>query len=153
MAITGDDQFEWRSFKIGDGTSYAVARVSGLGKASLRRSPLGRVGQHGAILPRADLLGERVITMEVEVEGSTRADLLAKLDALDTATAPASTGDEVLQFQILGVTRQVNCRPAPADWEWDVGGDIGLLVQSVDLEFFCQDPRVYSGGTTVTVLA
>lgn len=153
MAITGDDQFEWRSFKIGDGTSYPVVRVQGLGGgAKVRRSPYDRVSTNGAILPRADLLGPRTIVFQIEVEGTSRSDLRSKLDALDAATLPASA-DDTLQFQILGVTRRVYGRPSPADWLWERGGDVGLLVAGVDVEFYCQDPRVYTDSSSSTVLA
>lgn len=154
MAITGDDQFEWRGFKIGDGTSYPVVKVRGLGGgAKPRRNPYDRVSNHGVILPRADLLGARELQFQIEVEGSSRSDLRSKLDALDAATIPDEDGDDTLQFQILGVTRRVYARPSPAEWMWESSGDVGLFVAGVDVEFFCQDPRVYTDSGTVTVLA
>lgn len=152
MAITGDDQWEWRSFKVGDGTSYPVVQWDP-GAPDVRRSPFDRVGDHGAILPRADLLGMRKPSLLLEVEGSSRADLQTKMDALDAATVPVSTGDESLSWQILGTTRRVNCRPAPARWLWTHAADQGLLVSRAEVEFYAQDPRIYAGSSTVTALA
>lgn len=151
MAITGDDQWEWRSFKVGDGTSYPVVRWDP-GAPSIRSSPLDRVGGHGAILPRADLLGARIMSLELAVEGTSRSDLQTKLDALDAATLPVSTGDEALDFRTLGTARRSYCRPRPAQWLWTEEGDLGLVVAGVDVEFYAQDPRIYSGAATVTVL-
>lgn len=153
MAITGDDQFEWRSIKIGDGTSYNVVSVQGIGGgARVRRSPYDRVGHHGAVLPRADLLASRTILFRLEVEGSSRSDLQDKLDALDLATLPSATGDDTLVYQILGETRRIYARPAPAEWMWESGGDTGLLVAGVEVEFFAQDPRIYANTLALTVL-
>lgn len=152
MAITGDDQWEWRSFKIGDGTVYPVVRFD-MSDVTPRRSPYDRIGGSGAILARADLLGARTLTWELEVEGSSRANLQTKLDALDAATIPDADGDEELDFQLLGTARRVNGRPSPARWLWTNESDTGLVVAGVDLEFYCQDPRVYAGSATVTVLA
>lgn len=154
MAITGDDQFEWRSFKVGDGTSYAVVRASGLGGgANVRRTPYERVGASGVILPRSDLLGGRTVLLQLEVEGTSRADLRSKLDALDAATMPNTAGDDSLKYQILGQTRLIYARPRPAEWMWESGGDIGLLVAGVEVEFFAQDYRIYNESATATVLA
>lgn len=152
MAVTGDDQWEWRSFKVGDGTSYPVVQWDP-GTPKVRRNPQNKVGGHGAIIPRSDLLPGREPSLQLEVEGSSRSDLLTKLDALDAATLPVSTGDEALDFQILGTARRMYVRPSPARWVWDVDADTGLLVANVLVEFYGQDPRVYAGSTTVTVLS
>lgn len=152
MAITGDDQFEWRSFKIGDGTVYDVVRFD-LSDVQVRRNPFERIGATGTILPRTDLLGGRTIVFEVEIQGTSRADLQTKMDALDAASVPSLTGDDTLSFQLLGSTRRIYCRPKPARWAWTVAPDIGLLVTSVDLEFYAQDARIYTNTGTVTVLA
>lgn len=153
MAITGDNQWEWRSFKVGDPdtTGFAVVQWDP-GAPPIVRNPLPRVGGHGTILPRADFLGGRAPSLDIEVEATTRSNLLSKMDALDAATLPVSTGDEALSFQILGVTRRINCRPHPARWLWNGQADTGLWVAGVVVEFYAQDPRVYAGSTTVTVL-
>lgn len=153
MAITGDDQFEWRSFKIGDGTSYPVVSVDGLGGgARVRRNAYDRIGLHGVVLPRTDLLTSRTVTFRIEVEGSSRSDLQDKLDALDQATLPSSTGDDTLVYQILGDERRIYARPAPAVWMWERQGDIGLLIAGVEVEFLAQDPRIYANTLALTVL-
>lgn len=152
MALTGDDQWEWRSFKVGDGTSYNVVRWDP-GAPTPRRSPLDRVGADGTILPRTDLLGARTPSLELEVEGTSRADLQNKLDALHAATIPLTTGDETLAFQILGTARYIKCRPAPAKWLWTVDSDLGLLIAGVDVDFYGQDQRIYTNAATTTVLA
>lgn len=152
MAITEDDQWEWRSFKVGDGTSYSVVRWDP-GNPEARESSFPRVGADGSVLSRSDLLGPRRPSLELEVEGSSRADLQTKLDALHAATIPLAAGDEALLFQILGTTRRINCRPRPAKWLWTEEGDLGLLVAGVDVDFYAQDPRVYNSTGTVTVLA
>lgn len=151
MAITGDDQWEWRSLKVGDGTPFGVVQWDP-GAPRVRRSPANRVGGHGSILPRSDLLPGRDLMLQLEVEGTSRADLQTNLDALDAATVPVSTGDEELRWQILGNTRFVNCRPSPARWLWTESGDLGLLVANVAVEFYAQDPRVYTDLETITVL-
>lgn len=152
MSITGDDQWEWRGFKVGDGTAYPSVKWDP-GAPSVGRNPMDRPGFHGTILPRTDLLRARAPSLEIEVEGSTRADLQTKLDALDAASIPLSTGDEALDFQILGTPRRMYVRPSPARWLWTVDSDIGLLVQNVLIEFYAQDPRIYAGSATVTVLS
>lgn len=152
MAITGDDQWEWRSLTVGDGTSYPVVRWDP-GAPRVRRNPANRVGDHGAIIPRSDLLPGRDLLLQLEVEGSSRSDLQDKLDALDAATLPVSTGDDTLQFRILGEVRRVYCRPSPARWLWTHEGDLGLLVANVAVEFYAQDPRIYTDTATVTVLS
>ena len=154
MAITGDDQFYLpsRSFLFGDGTAFSVVRFNP-NRIQTRRNPMDRVASNGSIVPRSDLLGARTIEFELEVTGTSRSDLQTNLDALATATAPSSSGDEVLQFQILGSLRRVNCRPDPPQWLWDVTGDTGLLVQAIGLTFFCQDPRIYVDSTSSVTLA
>lgn len=153
MPITGDDQFEWRSFKVGDGTSYNLVSATGLGGgARVRRNPQDRVGAHGVVLPRTDLLTHRTVLLRLEVEGTSRADLQDKLDALDAATLPSTSGDDTLVYRILGDERRVYARPSPAEWMWERGGDIGLLVAGVEVEFFAQDPRIYANTLALTVL-
>lgn len=152
MTITGDDQFYLpsRTFTFGDGTSYPVVWFD-LGNPKIRRQPYDRVGNHGTILPRTDLQQARVVTCEIEVEGSSRADLQTKIDTLNTALAPSTSGDELLQFRLLGTTRQVYCRPELPIWRWTNSADTGLFLQSVDLEFYCQDPRIYSAANAVVL--
>lgn len=154
MPITGDDQFYLpsRSFLFGDGTAFAVVRFNP-NQFSARRSPMDRIGANGSILPRTDLLSARIIEFELEVAGTSRVDLQTNLDTLAAATSPSSSGDEVLQFQILGSLRRVNCRPDPSMWVWDVTGDVGLLVAQVDVKFYCQDPRIYVDSTSSVTLS
>lgn len=153
MSVTQDDQFSWRSFTIGAGTSYPIFHVEGLGKVDVRRSTFDRVGANGVIIARTDLLGPRIVTIEIAVQGTSRSDLQSKLDALAAATTSSSSGDEAVQFQILGTLKRFYGRPSPADWPWDVTGDAGLFVQKVGLEFFCQDPRIYTDSTSSVTLA
>jgi len=154
VAITGDDQFYLpsRTFQWGDGTSYPVVRFNP-NRVTAQRNPIKRVGSDGSILPRSDLLGERIVEFELQVEGSSRADLQTKIDALAAAAVPLAAGDEVLQWQILGSLRRVNCRPDPPKWLWEEEGDLGLLVANVEWAFFCQDPRIYIDSTSSVVLA
>lgn len=152
MAITGDDQWEWRSFKVGDGTAFPAVTWDP-GTPRVRRNPQNRVRGHGTILPASDLLPGREPSLTIEVEGTSRANLQTQLDALDAATVPVSTGDELFQWQILGSKRRMYVRPSPARWVWGVDADTGLLVANVLIEFYAQDPRVYTDTATVTVLS
>lgn len=151
MAITGDDQWEWRSFKVGDGTNFPVV-LWDPGAPRVRRRPADRVNGHGTILPRYDLLTGREPMLQLEVEGDSRSDLQDQLDALDAATVPVSSGDEELRWQILGDERFINARPSPARWTWGLDADTGLLVANVVVEFYAQDPRIYTDLETITVL-
>lgn len=155
MAITGDDQFLFRGWQFGDGTSFDVVSVSGLGGPQIDRSSLPRVQGHGFVVSRADVMRERLVTFDVQIAGSSRAALQTNLDVVAAAMTPAATNiDEPLVFQILGTAKRINCRPNRWDWSWTVASDIGLLVPTATVQFAATaDPRVYLDGTTSTVLA
>jgi len=123
------------------GSTYGVTVVEGpiQALAEPRLSKSARSGGHGSVV-RGNYIGERTLTVPVIVEGSSHADMLAKVDALRALFVPGT--DEQLTLDYWP-GRYLNCRLAKAI-EGKVYGGRGL---EMDLEFIAGDPLWY--GTTL----
>lgn len=150
--VVADDQWEFRSLLLGATTSYGAYEWNGFDSSPVRRSPIDRIQSNGVILPTIDYLTARDLLLRLKVRGTVGSDLNTKLANLATATEPSTTGDEPLVYRVMGVKRRINCRPTHRQVRWDLDARASGLV-FVDLEFYAQDPRIYTDSTTSTVLA
>ncbi len=123
------------------GSTYGVTVVEGpiqaLAEPRLSKSP--RSGGHGSVV-RGSYIAERTLTVPVIVEGSSHADMLAKVDALRALFVPGSDEALVLDYW---PGRYLNCRLSKS-----IQGKIyGGRALEMDLEFIAGDPLWY--GTTL----
>jgi len=138
--ITGPWQWEWSGLLMGDGTVYDVGQVTGLDLPVMRTSDQPKTRDHGSY-QGIDLLGERVLVLDVELAPGNPVTLGAQLAVLAAITGPQSA-ESPLVWQLPGQgKRQANVRPRrrllPVVQSYVVG------YAKASVEFVASDPRVY----------
>ncbi len=155
MPITAEWQFELTRpeivWKCGPGTSYEL--LSAKWKRPIKRTDTDKAMGAGAFAGR-NFRGVLVITLEVEVFGSSGSDLWSKLADLEAAFTPTDT---LLTFRwrtpVSANNRRVTGNPGALDWAAQAATtDNGLVVPAV-AEFICPDPRIFDDVTSAEVYA
>jgi hypothetical protein len=135
--------FSYNGFDMG-GVDYdrVVANVEGLDMPGVRTADVSLGGGDGA-LGGIDALEARTITMSLELAAGSQADWYAVSAALRTATAHRSD-DLPLVFRLhdAGPLLRLYCRPRRRNIP--VSNRQAFANQTVDLQFYAPDPRIYS---------
>jgi phage-related protein len=145
--ITQVWQAERDGLLIGDGTDYDIRVIDGLASMpEVRPQDRPLLLRHGSIAGD-DYLGERIMTMELDIAESDRDLMATKIDAL--ATAFRTTVEESpFHFRIPGVAGGskafINARVRRRDIPIGVEYSRGLA--TVAFEFHATDPRVYAAA-------
>ncbi len=139
--ITTDYQFEYAGVLFVDGAQRDLVEAVGFGLPEMRTSDTDRPRDHG-MLEGADFLGQRTIEIELEILGTSAADLDAQLTALATMNAKIDATEQPLvwQFPSEGKRRsfaRLRKRPVTVD------RDYVFNVAHVRMQFVATDPRIY----------
>lgn len=143
MSLT-DYQLQIGSLVLGPSTNYTIHKVDGFGLPAVRSTDVNRPRDHGDFYS-LDFIGQRVVTIDLTVRGTSDANVVANLDTLMATWQPVSTDattTDALSIKLPGQSaRQIKGRPrrAVADTSRIIGNRI-----PVTLEFKAADPRVYA---------
>jgi hypothetical protein len=141
-------QGQWRNFFFGPGTAYPVTAIEGIDALSDIRSIDVDRPQTDGNWTGTDQVDARVIVLALGIQGADPADLEAKRQAALFALGPSRKATERL---VLTDGRQVYAKlrksamPTDMAYDWRLG--------DILLQFYCPDPRVYTGDIqTVTLV-
>jgi hypothetical protein len=142
-------QGQWRNLFFGPGTAYPVTDITGVDDmAPIRTSDLDRPQMDGT-WTGTDQVDARTIVMSLGIQGSSPIDLEAKRKAILYQMSPSRRTTERL---ILTDGRQVYGKLRRSAMPSDMGADWRL--GEIHLEFYCPDPKVYTGDLqSVTLIA
>ncbi len=150
MPVTADFQVEYASLLLGPGTDYEILKIEGLDMPAVRTNDLLKDTTDGAFGGK-DILGIRVVTITLEVNGTPGPDLAQKLRTLATAWNRKQT-DSALTYRLeSGGVRHVNGRPRRCAWaveKWAF--DVGIVPTILQLE--CTDPNIYNTSNAVVLV-
>lgn len=139
----------WRGFSFGPGTAYPVTDIQGIdGLAGIRNVDIHRPQQDGD-WSGTDQVDARTVVLSLGIQGTDPADLEAKRKAALFQLGPSRSDPERLVLtdgrQIYGKLRKSDM-PTEMGYDWRLG--------EIHLQFYCPDPRVYTGDIqTVTLTA
>jgi hypothetical protein len=142
-------QGQWRELFFGPGTAYPVTDITGIDDmAPIRASDLDRPQMDGT-WTGTDQVDARTIVMSLGIQGSSPTDLEAKRRAILFQMSPSRRNTERL---VLTDGRQVYAKLRRSAMPSDMGSDWRL--GEIHLEFYCPDPKVYTGDLqSVTLIA
>lgn len=140
--VTGNWQFEYAGQHWGDTTNMDIVTIGGLGSPDMRSGDVPRPRDQGE-LPGVDFLSGRTIDIDVEVAGSSAADLEAKLNTLAMLQTTVGGVEQPLVYQLPGqIKRRVGARLRRRLVPVDITYEVGRIIP-VTLEFHSTDPRLY----------
>jgi hypothetical protein len=133
-------QGQWRQFFFGPGTSYPVTEIDGIdGLPPIQSADVDRPQIDGA-WTGADQVSPRVIQLSLGIQGTDPADLEAKRKAALFVLGPSRKATERLVLTdgrtVYGKLRK-SSMPSDMGFDWRLG--------EIHLEFYCPDPKVYTG--------
>ena len=143
-------QFQYNGLTFGASSNVGVSQVTGLGDiAAVRSGDVARPVDTG-YLAGWDFLGQRTITITMQVEPADGSPGLAyDLDQVKAAFAPSQTVELPLQFMLPGQRpRIVNARCRKLSAPIDVTFEMGYAVVTVQL--VASDPRIYDASPSTT---
>lgn len=140
---------QWRTFSFGPGTAYPVTEIDGIDALpDIQAADVDRPQTDGA-WSGTDQVSPRLITLSLGIQGSDPADLEAKRKAALYVLGPSRKAVERL---VLTDGRMVYGKLRKSAMPTDMGADWQL--GDIHLQFFCPDPRVYTGDLqSVTLTA
>lgn len=154
--ITGDYELEYRNLLLGGSSSYGIASIDGLADLpAIRFVDTPRLQRDG-LRPGNDYLGQRTVTLSIDIHATSDADLATKVEALQTAFRPGLNTEEPLVFQIPGLAdgqkARVNCRVRKRSSQ--IGQNWLYRYPRMVLQLSATDPRIYSNtlNTDITSL-
>lgn len=148
--VTLPYQFERSGILFGAFTGMEHMSTAGLGMPDVRRSDVVRPRDHGMI-PGTNFLPGRTVDINLQVIGTSAADLDAKLAQVASAGADVGLTEAPLVFLLPGESkRRINCRMTKRAVLVD--GDYTFGKALVYLEFFATDPRLYDNVLTSQAL-
>lgn len=113
--------------------------------AEVRSSDLQRVA-HAGLVPGADFLGGRSVSLGCSIVAWDQASFSAAIGAFEAAFAPGQNSELPLKFRIPGMaggnTALINCRPRKLDVARN--DDYFSWASDVAVELFATDPNIYS---------
>jgi hypothetical protein len=131
---------QWRELIFGPGTAYPVTEIVGIDDMpQIRTADIPRPQTDGD-WSGTDQVAPRTIVMTLGIRGTSGPDLEAKRQAAMFRLSPSRTATERL---ILTDGRQVYGKLRRYSMPTDMGNDWRL--GELHLEFYCPDPRVYTG--------
>ncbi len=140
-------QGQWRQFFFGPGTSYPVTAITGIDDmAPIRTSDVNRPQMDGD-WSGTDQVDARTVILSLGIQGSSPTDLESKRKAALFDLSPSRRAVERL---ILTDGRQVYGKLRRSAMPTDMGADWRL--GEIHLEFYCPDPKVYTGDIQVKTL-
>jgi hypothetical protein len=133
-------QGQWREFFYGPGTDYPVSEITGIDDmAPIRTADIPRPQSDGD-WSGTDQVAPRTIIMTLGIRGTSGSDLEAKRKAAQFELSPSRTVTERLVLtdgrMVYGKLRRY-AMPSDMANDWRIG--------ELHLEFYCPDPRVYTG--------
>lgn len=135
MSLAGS----FNGLSFGPSQKVHVSGHSGLADLpEVRTTDVLRGGEDGAF-PGQDLMGSRVITLDLAVIGDDHADFLTQFGNVEKATVPQQLTE--LPLYVLGSTRVIFCRPRRRAMPTET--DHYQRTGTVSVEFVASDPRVY----------
>lgn len=142
-------QGQWRNLFYGPGTDYPVSEIAGIDDMpDIRTADVPRPQSDGD-WSGTDQVAPRTVVMTLGIRGTSPADLEAKRKAAMFQLSPSRRITERL---ILTDGRQVYGKLRRYAMPTDMGAD--WRIGSVVMEFYCPDPRVYTGDNqAVTLIA
>lgn len=142
LTIDGEYQFKtqlWNGAAIEHDAGFMVRGVDGLfGTPELRVNDVARQADHGMISSQ-EYMGARVITLDLAVYGSSKADFHTKLKAAQSLFNPIAVED-AFAYQRNGEKRFVWARSRKLSLPTE---DHGRWVAEGSAQLFCPDPRIY----------
>ena len=143
--ITTDWQLEYAGQLLGSGTNIELVTIDGLGLADVRTADVPRPRDHG-LIRGGDFLGGRTVTIEMEVSGSSAAEMEESLRALQLLNTSIGLTEQPLVFMLPGqVKRRINARVRNRAVSVDIRYAVGPLA-SATVQFFSSDPRIYANA-------
>jgi hypothetical protein len=142
-------QGQWRQFFFGPGTAYPVTAIEGIDALSgIRTVDIDRPQQDGN-WTGTDQVDARTIILSLGIQGTDPADLEQKRRDALFQLGPSRNDPERLVLtdgrQVYGKLRK-SAMPTDMESDWRLG--------EIHLQFYCPDPRVYTGDIqTVTLLS
>lgn len=136
----------------GAGSPYQILSVDGLeGLPGIRNQDDNRGYADGMFTGR-DFLAGRLLTMTIQITGSTGASAQANFNTLQRALLPQTSGTTPLYFILSNAdTEQViNARVRGMTATVDPNYTYGYIISQVI--FFCPDPRYYSSNVQTATL-
>src|SRR4051812_13734363 len=138
---------QWRDFTFGPGTDYPVSEIAGIDDMpDIRTADVARPQADGD-WSGTDQVAPRTVVMTLGIRGTSGADLEAKRQAALFALSPSRTAVERLILtdgrQVYGKLRRYSM-PTDMGYDWRLG--------ELHLEFYCPDPRVYTGDNQSATL-
>lgn len=142
-------QGQWRNFFFGPGTRYPVTEVTGIDDmAPIRTADIDRPQMDGD-WSGTDQVDARTIVLSLGIQGDDAADLEARRKAILYQMSPSRRDTERL---VLTDGRQVYAKLRRSAMPSDMSADWRL--GELHLEFYCPDPKVYTGDVqAVTLIA
>ena len=144
--VTADWEMEFRGLLIGGFDSpYSIVSVNGLlDLPDITTADQSRLRRHG-LRAGDDFLGGRAVTVTMEVYGETDAAFSAAVQNLREALRPA-VDEAPLVFQFPGITEGAKARVGARvrRIDWPVTETHFHRLDTVTVEFYCTDPRLYS---------
>lgn len=133
-------QGQWRQFFFGPGTAYPVTGIDGIdGLPDIQGADVDRPQIDGA-WTGTDQVRPRVVILSLGIQGTDPADLEAKRRAALFALGPSRRFTERLVLTdgrtVYGKLRK-SAMPSDMEFDWRLG--------EIHLEFYCPDPKVYTG--------
>ena len=140
-------QGQWRNFAFGPGTAYPVTDISGIDDmAPIRTADIDRPQMDG-VWSGTDQVDARTIILSLGIQGTDPADLEAKRKTVLYQMSPSRRDTERLVLtdgrQVYGKLRR-SAMPSDMGFDWRLG--------EIHLEFYCPDPKVYTGDVQVKTL-
>lgn len=149
-------QFSYNGYTFGDLQDWNILPdgIEGLDLPDIDGHDQPRFDNHG-LVPGRDLVGGRLITINLDTAATTEAIMQARLAALRTATAPRKQPDAELPltFKLPGEPELRSlCRPRRRSLTID--RSYTMLNPTAILQFAASDPRLYAETeTTVSIAA
>lgn len=135
-------QYEWASVLFGTGTHWIVESMDGLDSSpDMSTDDSQRNDDHGAIFGQ-DLLASRELTMDVDYDGSSHADVMAAYRTLARVMRPLTTTYPFAFQRPNEVKKQVWVRPRKRAFPSD--GDVAMGLSNGTLVWDAPDPRIHS---------
>jgi hypothetical protein len=138
---------QWRDLVFGPGTDYPVTEIIGVDDmAEIRTADIPRPQSDGD-WSGTDQVAPRVVIMTLGIRGTSGPDLEAKRKAAMFELSPSRRNTERL---VLTDGRQVYAKLRRYAMPTDMGND--WRIGELHLEFYCPDPRVYTGDLQAKTL-
>jgi Phage tail protein len=140
-------QGQWRELFYGPGTDYPLSEIVGIDDmAPIRTADVPRPQIDGD-WTGTDLVAPRTIVMTLGIRGRDALDLEAKRKAAMFRLSPSRRDTERLVLtdgRIVYAKLRRYSMPTDMGYDWRIG--------EIHLEFYCPDPRVYTGDSQSATL-